>query len=58
MTDDLTALLERLKSAQRELLINAARLKVLPSDGALRKIADLEQAIVATEQLIEEDRSA
>jgi len=58
MTDDLTALLERLKGAQRDLLINAARLKVLPSDGALRKIADLEQAIVATEQLIEEDRSA
>jgi hypothetical protein len=54
MTEDLEALLDRLKNAQRELVLNAAKMKVLPSDGTLRKIADLEQAIVATEALIEE----
>ena len=32
----------------------AARSKTLPSDGALRKIADLEVSIGALEHLIEE----
>ena len=54
MSEDLRSLLERLKNAQRDLLRSAASQPVLPSDGMLRKIADLEQAIVATEALIEE----
>ncbi len=56
MTEELKALLERLKTAQRHLVLAAAKSGMLPSDGTLRKIADLEQAIVATEALIEESR--
>ena len=58
MSEDLRSLLERLKNAQRDLLRSAASQPVLPSDGMLRKIADLEQAIVATEALIEEQSEA
>ncbi len=58
MQEDLVELLDRLKTAQRELIVAAARAKMLPSDGVLRKIADLEQAIVATETLVEEERAA
>ncbi len=53
---DLSALLERLKTAQRNLLLTAARSATLPSDGALRKISELEGAIAATEALIQEER--
>jgi hypothetical protein len=52
--DDYTALLERMKVAQVELIAAAAKAKTLPSDGALRKIADLEVAIGALEHLIED----
>lgn len=48
------ALLERMKSAQIELLAAAAKASTLPSDGALRKIADLEVAIAALEHLMED----
>lgn len=58
MTEELQALLERLKAAQRNLVVGAAKAGMLPSDGTLRKIADLEQAIVATEALIDENRAA
>ncbi|MDR4306429.1 hypothetical protein IHQ68_07340 [Chelatococcus sambhunathii] len=51
---DYQGLLDRMKAAQAELLAAAARSKTLPSDGALRKIADLEVAIGALEHLIEE----
>lgn len=47
-------LLERMKTAQAELLAAAAKGRTLPSDGALRKIADLEVAIGAVEHLLEE----
>ncbi|GBD48638.1 hypothetical protein [Methylopila sp. Yamaguchi] len=56
--DDYQALLDRLKTAQRELLTAAAKAKTLPSDGALRKIADLEVAIGAVEHLLDEDEEA
>lgn len=52
--EDYTSLLERMKVAQIELLAAAARVKTLPSDGALRKIADLEIAIGALEHLLED----
>lgn len=51
---DLSSLLERLKTAQRELLMTAARSTALPSDGMLRKISELEGAIAAAEALIQE----
>lgn len=52
--DGYKALLDRLQAAQRELLDAAARGGGLPSDNALRKIADLEVAIGAVENLIGE----
>lgn len=51
---DLEALLERLKSAQRELLLEAAKVAMLPPDSMLRRVADLENTIAAVEALIEE----
>ena len=52
---DYQSLLDRMKAAQAELLAAAARAKTLPSDGALRKIADLEVAIGALEHLLDEN---
>lgn len=52
----LSALLDRLKTAQRELLLNAAQSQTLPSDGTIRKISELEGAIAATEALLGELR--
>jgi hypothetical protein len=52
--DEYRSLLERMKTAQAELLAAAAKAATLPSDGALRKIADLEIAIGALEHLIDE----
>ena len=53
--NDYIALLERMKTAQAELLNAAAKAGALPSDNALRKIADLEVAIGALEHMIEEE---
>lgn len=53
---DLKGLLERLKNAQRDLLLTAAQATTVPSDGALRKISELEGAIAATEALIQDER--
>ena len=53
---DLSNLLDRLKNAQRALLLTAAAGGTLPSDGMLRKISELEGAIAATEALIQEER--
>ncbi len=53
--DDLRALLIRLKTAQRDVLLQAARQKVMPSDGTLRKVSDLENTIGAVELLIEDE---
>ncbi|GJE42837.1 hypothetical protein [Methylobacterium soli] len=55
---DLEALLDRLKAAQRMLVLQAAELAMLPPDGTLRKIADLENTIAAVEALIDEERHA
>lgn len=52
---DLSRLLERLKTAQRDLLLTAAKGNTLPSDGMLRKISELEGAIAAAEALIQEE---
>jgi hypothetical protein len=54
MTSKLDALKKRLIDAQRALIIQAAESETLPSDNALRKIADLEVAIGAVEALTDE----
>lgn len=56
MTEKLEALRGRLLSAQRELIKAAAEAGTIPSDNALRKIADLEVTIGAVETMIDEDR--
>ena len=58
MSEDLRSLLERLKNAQRDLLRSAASQPVLPSDGMLRKISELEGVIAATEALMQEEQQA
>ncbi|MEP9349696.1 hypothetical protein [Xanthobacter sp. KR7-225] len=55
---DLAGLLDRLKSAQRDLLLTAAKGSTLPSDGMLRKISELEGVIAATEALMQEEQQA
>jgi len=57
MTGKLEALRARLVSAQRELIKNAAEAGTIPSDNALRKIADLEVTIGAVETMIDEERT-
>jgi hypothetical protein len=51
---DLETLLDRLKDAQRTPVLQAAQLLMLPPDGTLRKIADLENTIAAVEALMNE----
>ncbi len=53
---DLKGLLDRLKTAQRDLLLTAANASTLPTDGMLRKISELEGVIAATEALMQEER--
>lgn len=52
----LVALRKRLVDVQRGLLLQAAEAETVPTHSALRQIADLESAIVATETMIEEQR--
>ncbi|WP_443136652.1 hypothetical protein [Methylobacterium sp. Leaf112] len=52
------ALLDRLKNAQRDLILDAAKVAMLPPDSMLRRIADLENTIAAVEALIDEQRHA
>lgn len=53
---DLETLLDRLKKAQRDLILDAAKVAMLPPDSMLRRIADLENTIAAVEALIDEQR--
>jgi hypothetical protein len=55
---DLNKLLERLASAQRDLILQAAEVDMLPSDGAIKRIAELENAIAAVEALIHDEHSS
>ena len=55
---DLEPLLQRLKDAQHVLIDQAAASDMLPSDGELRRIAELENAIAAVAALIEERQGA
>jgi uncharacterized coiled-coil protein SlyX len=56
--DELRALLERLMTAQRELIHSSARTAMTPSDGTIRRISDLENTIAAVEALIHEQKPA
>jgi hypothetical protein len=53
MKAKLTALRDRLAKAQRELILAATETGTVPSDNALRKIADLEVTISAVEHMLE-----
>jgi hypothetical protein len=53
---ELQALLGRLQAAQRELIFTAARAAMMPADGTLRRISDLENTIAAVEALIHEQK--
>lgn len=52
---ELADLLDRLKSAQRDLIVTAAQAGIMPSEGVVRKIADLENAIAAVDAVIHEE---
>jgi hypothetical protein len=52
---DLETLLDRLKDSQRKLIVEAAKIDMLPPDSMLRRVADLENTIAAVEALIEEE---
>lgn len=51
---ELLALRQRLQAAQRDIIFREARSSSPPGDNAVRKIADLENAIAAVEATIEE----
>ena len=51
----LDVLLERLKARQREIIIQAAEFDMLPPDGVLRRISELENAIAAVEAVAGEE---
>lgn len=57
-TTKLRTLLGRLQSRQRDLIVAAAEADALPPDTALRKIADLENAIGAIELMIEDGKAS
>lgn len=58
MNENLVKLRSRLVEAQHRLLLQAAQTETLPSDSALRRIADLESAILATDALIDEHKTS
>jgi hypothetical protein len=51
----LNSLLDRLKARQRDLIMQAAKQDMLPPDGMIRQIADLENAIAAVEAVADEE---
>ncbi|MCB4771164.1 hypothetical protein LGR54_21365 [Ancylobacter sp. Lp-2] len=56
MINKLEVLRNRLLAAQRDLIRAAAEAGTLPSDNALRKIADIEVTIGAIEAMLDEQR--
>jgi hypothetical protein len=54
MTENLQRLLNRLKAAQRDLILITAQSDANPPDSVIRKISELEVAIGAVEHLLEE----
>jgi citrate lyase beta subunit len=56
MRTKLTELRDRLLATQKEIVHAAAEAGTIPSDNALRKIADLEVAIGAVEHMLEQSK--
>ncbi|GJD44925.1 hypothetical protein AFCDBAGC_2794 [Methylobacterium cerastii] len=54
--DKLEALLDRLKTRQRDLIMEAARYDTMPADSTLKRIAELENVIAAVEAVTDEER--
>lgn len=54
MLKQLTALRGRLVEEQQKLISQAATSGMLPTDSAIRKISDIENAIMAVEHMIED----
>ena len=52
---NLNSLLDRLKTRQRELIMEAARSDGMPSASTLRHISELENAIAAVEAVADEE---
>ena len=50
------ALLDRLTARQHELIREAAGRPMVPPDGLLRKIAEIENVIAAVEAVMDEER--
>ncbi len=55
MSDELDALLERLKAHQRTLILAMAEHDGLPSGNLLRQVAELENVIAAAEAVAAEE---
>ena len=55
MSHTLDALLERLKSHQRDLILDMARLDGMPAASDLRQVAELENVIAAVEAVAAEE---
>ena len=55
MSDKPTALLDRLKACQRDLILAAAEIDALPAASVLLQIAELENAIAAVEAVTSEE---
>jgi hypothetical protein len=55
MSENVKRLLGKLKTAQRELILVAARTDALPPDSLVRKVSELEVMIGAIEHMLEED---
>ena len=53
--DKLDALLDRLETRQRDLVMEAAQYDTMPADSTLRRIAELENAISAGEAVADEE---
>lgn len=51
----LNALLDRLKTRQRDIIMEAAKHDMLPPEGMLKQIAELENAIAAVEAVADEE---
>ncbi|SER26949.1 hypothetical protein SAMN05216548_11441 [Faunimonas pinastri] len=54
---DLQRLLKRLKDEQRRLVLAMAKIDALPSHTDVKKVAELENAILAVSAVIEEQKS-
>ncbi len=55
MSDKLNALLNRLKSQQRDLILAMAEHDGMPAGSALRQVAELENVIAAVEAVADEE---